>query len=285
MKALVTGGSGFIGSHLMDKLKSLQLEVVNYDKEDCFSHDIRDLGSLHGIVKAFQPDIIFHLAGLLGTSELMECVREAEEINVIGTLNVLDICKEFNVPLVFASKINPSDWINPYTITKRTCDAYCKMYEKQWNLKICLLKPLNIYGPRQKAYPVQKYVPTFIQKALKNKPLPVWGTGNQKVDPVYIEDVVAAMIRAWEKQCWGKTIQVGLGKGWSVMQVAEMILELTQSKSKIELLPMRPGEPVKHGFPVIADTRMMEKSLNMHPEKMVQLVDGLVKTISWWSKQ
>lgn len=280
---MVTGGSGFIGSHLIDKLKAQKHKVFNFDRLE--GYDIRSWHNLVDCVDRFKPDVIFHLAGILGTSELMEKVVNSEQINVIGTLNVLEICRYRKIPMLFSSKINPPDWVNPYTITKQACDTYCKMYQAQWDLKICVLKPLNVYGPRQKARPVQKYVPVFIQKALKGEALPVWGTGNQLVDPVYVEDVAEAMLRAWEKQCWGKTIYVGLGKGWSVMQVAEKILQLTRSKSKIQLLPMRPGEPLKHIYPVIADTRMMVKFLDMHSEEMVQLTDGLIKTIQWWSKR
>lgn len=279
MKALVTGGSGFIGSHLIDELSILGHQTFNFDFK--LNRDVRDPFHLQKVVSKFRPDVIFHLAGVLGTSELMERVKEAEEINVVGTINVLDVCKKFDVPLIYTGKTNPPDWLNPYTITKRSCERYCEMYREQWNVKVCVVKPFNVYGPGQKST-VQKYVPTFIQKALEGKDLPVWGTGNQMVDPVYIKDTVEALVRACRHECWGETIEVGSGEGCTVIDVAGTIIELTRSKSKIKFLPMRPGEPLLHEYPVIANVQAMKKLLGMSPEEMVQLPDGITRTISWW---
>jgi len=281
-KCLVTGGSGFIGSHIIDKLKERDYQIFNFDRVN--GYNICNWRMVHNIIDRYDPDVVFHLAGILGTSELMQKVLPAEKINVQGTLNVLDVCATRKIPIVFASKLNPPDWINPYTITKQACDAYCKMYQQQWQAKICILKPLNVYGPRQKPHPVQKYVPTFIDRAFKNESLPVWGTGQQFVDPVYVNDVAEAFVRAWEKERWGLTIEIGLGSNIPVLEVAETVLELIQSESKIEFLPMRPGEPEPHAFPVIANTHNMEKFLNIHPKRMFNLVDGLTETISWWKK-
>lgn len=283
MKALVTGGSGFIGSHLIDKLKMEGHEIFNYDIKK--NLDIESLSKLKTSTRDFEPDVIYHLAGVLGTSELMQSVYLSERINVLGTINVLEICKELKIPLVFASKINPRDWVNPYTITKRACEEYCKMYSEQWNLKICVLKLLYVYGPRQKPKPVQKYVPTFITKALKNEDLPIWGTGEQYVDPVYVTDIAESFMKVTEVGCWGKTIEVGLGLPVKVSYVANKIIELLKSKSKLKYLPMRPGEPLQtKSRNLYADTRNMKKFLGIDPKNMVQLPEGLKKTISWWKE-
>jgi len=163
-------------------------------------------------------------------------------------------------------------------------ENYCKMYQDVWGLKICILKYLNVYGPRQKPHPVQKFIPTFIDRALKGKPIPIWGTGKQTVDPIYVEDVVEATVRSWELGCWGETVEIGLGKPVPVIDVANMILELTGSDSKIEFLPMRSGEPLNPKYKLYADTRLMEKLLGLRPEDMTQLPDGIKKTLEWWRK-
>lgn len=283
MRAFVTGGCGFIGNHLIDKLEDGKHKVYNYDLKN--GEDIRDSEKLRMRVKEFKPDLIFHLAGVLGTSELMERVKIAEEVNVVGTINVLDVCKEEEVPMVFASKINPADWLNPYTITKRACEEYCKMYGEQWDVRICVMKILYTYGPRQKPYPVQKFMPTFVSRALKNEPLPIWGTGEQHLDPVFVKDVVEAMVRASENKCWGHTIEVGLGKGIPIVEVAKTVLRLAGSESRLEFLPMRPGEPLHSKGRLYADTRNMENLLHMLPKEMTSLEEGIKKTVDWWRSE
>lgn len=285
LKVFVTGGSGFIGSHLIENLNETHHKVFNYDVAEFGPCDITNFHLLKTCVRSFAPDVIFHLASLLGTSELMQCVRESAEINIVGTINVLDVCKEFNVPLIFASKINPPDWINPYTITKRADEDYCQMYEEQWNVKICVLQFLHVYGPRQKASPVQKFISTFVVKALKNEDLPIWGTGEQMVDPLFVVDAVKASIRAWENKCWSRVIEVGSGKGICVSDVARMVIKLSDSKSNLKFLPMRPGEPIKSLYPIIANPYKMERFLGIYPREFILLEDGLKITINWWKKE
>lgn len=284
---LVTGGAGFIGSHLVDKLIEEGHKVTSFDlnpylqdrAHNNIAGDIRDRSTVEGAVE--KVDGVFHLAGVLGTSELIQNPVRAEEINVIGTLNVLEACSVRGVPLVFVSKLNPPDWVNPYTITKRACDGYCRMYAEVRGLNVCVIKPYNVYGPRQHARPVQKYVPTFIDRALKDEPIPVWGTGKQEVDPIYVEDTVKALALAIEKGM-NKTIEVGTGKPVRVLDVARKVVELTGSGSGIEFMPMRSGEPEKSKTRLYADTRRMRKFLGMNPEDMVTLDDGLARTIDWW---
>lgn len=282
MKALVTGGSGFIGSHLIRELRKRDHDVVNYDIKNVKDWDVRDHVRLREVLDRAGPDVVFHLAGVLGTTELMASVINSEKINVLGTLNVLELCRYRKIPLVFASKINPLDWVNPYTIQKRACEEYCRMYEEQWNVKVAVLRYLYAYGPGQLPIPVQKYVPTFIYRALTNQPIPIWGTGKQHVDPVYVKDVAEATVRTWERQCWGETIEVGHGKGVPVLDVAKLILKLTASESEIRFLPMRPGEPLQCKYPLYADTGKMEHLLDMHPKTMTSLEEGLLMTVAWW---
>lgn len=278
VRTLVTGGSGFIGGHLISRLTEAGQQAFNFDIQD--GDDIKCLERLMSVVSRVKPDVIFHLAGVLGTSELMEAAREAEEVNVIGTINVLETCRRHEIPMIFVGKVNPSGWLNPYTITKRACEEYCLMYTSEWRVKTCIVKPLNAYGPRQEYSPVQKFIPTFIHQALRGEPIPIWGSGEQKVDPVYVSDVVEALIRAWQRGLWGEVIEVGLGRPISVVEVAKKILELTASKAILEFKPMRPGEP-KHSV-TYARTRSMEELLGMRPAGMVQLEEGLSRTIEWW---
>jgi UDP-glucose 4-epimerase len=289
MKTLVTGGSGFIGSYVLEKLKLRGHETYNFDLAEAPELDITDAESVNLIVEHFKPNVIFHLAGALGTAELVEDPVRAEFVNVIGTLHILAACWKHKIPLVFASKINPSDWINPYTITKRACDSYCQMY-RLMGMKICIIKPTNVYGPRQTTE-IQKCVPIFIKNALAGDPLPVYGTGEQLMDSIYVEDVAEAFVRSWERQCWGKIIEVGSGKSVTVLEMAEKILELTTPmpalgwKSKIQFLPMRFGEPQIHKQSTIANTWNLNKLLDLGEKNMMTLDEGLLKTIDWWRRQ
>lgn len=282
MRVFVTGGSGFIGSRLIDELEKQGHEAFNYDRQCNWKCDISDYPVLTGEVGSFNPDVIFHFAGVLGTSELIDDPRKAEAVNVLGTLNVLDVCKVWDIPMIFAGKPNPPDWVNPYTISKQACESYCTMYNNIFHVDICILRFFNVYGPGQTLH-VQKIVPTFIDRALKGEPIPIWGTGFQCVDPVYMEDVVEATLKAWDKRCFRyPPIDIGSGNPVRVIDVAKKIIELTGSKSKIEFLPMRRGEPLVSRDPIRADTRLMGKLLGMYD--MTPLDEGLRKTLEWWRK-
>jgi nucleoside-diphosphate-sugar epimerase len=283
MRCFVTGGSGFIGQALIKILELKGHETFNYDVLE--GYDIKNEGRLITEVDNFNPDIIFHFAGLLGTSNLMSNPILTEETNVIGTINVLDVAVGFRIPVVFASKPLPANWYNPYNISKRAAENYCEMYKLYHEVKVTILKFFNVYGPGQYYTETQKFIPSFIHHALKNEPIPIYGSGHQLVDPVYIDDCIHASIEVMKQQCWGKTIDVGSGINFPVQDIARHVIKITGSDSELTRLPMRKGEIEILDSLCMADPRPAYVHLGIKPGHRVWLEKGLRETLLWWAKE
>lgn len=288
MKCLVTGGSGFIGSFIVDELAREGHEVTIYDiakpefilpkNVDYFDGDTRYISTLVSAMKGI--DETYDLAGALGTNELMFSNSRAVDVNINGALNVLKAAKICEVKRVFYPT-KPNDWMNTYSITKNCAEQFCLMFIKEFDMSIAILKWFNAYGPRQHIYPVRKAVPIFIVQALRNQPLEVFGDGEQTVDMIYVEDIAKIAIGATRK-CGriGKVIDVGSGIPITVNELAKIIIKLTQSKSKIVHLPMRQGEPERSY--IKADVTMLRDVLKF--EEFTPFEEGLKKTIDYYSK-
>ena len=302
MKVLVTGGSGFIGSHLTNRLaKDKKVSVIdlwlNPEIEvNPRGHNIQFLkGNVLNeklIAEAVSDvDVVYHLAGILGTSETIEEFNPAEvtKVNILGTLNVLEASRKANVKrLVFVSTPDVP-WLNPYKITKHAAEKYCQMYKTEHGLNTIVLKLTNVYGPRERCkqlpssakFKYQKVVPTFITCALLNKPLPVFGDGEQSSDYIYVSDVVDALVLASVKNVVDEhIIPIGTGVDCSVNSLAHKIIELTGSKSGIVHLPMRRGEVKTH---IKTDTSISKRSLGFKAK--VDLNKGLIKTIPYYAEK
>jgi len=285
MKVLITGGSGFIGSHLSEELNKKGYgvdvldtkEVVGARCKNFIDGDIRDKKVVDQAMK--NQDIVFHLAGLLGTHELVTNSIAATEVNVLGTLNILEAARKYGVKVMFASK--PNCWLNTYTITKVASEKFCLMYHKEFGVDVVILKWFNVYGPRQSLIEYQKAVPTLIVQALKGESLLVYGSGEQTADFIYIDDSIEATIRASKiPGCSGKVIEIGSGVETTINQLACLILQLTGSKSKIMHVPMRRGE-TKYTR-IKSNTSNMNKLLDFTPE--IGLKQGMMRTIEYYKE-
>jgi UDP-glucose 4-epimerase len=216
----------------------------------------------------------------------MDMVIEAEKINVIGTLAVLEGCRIFGTKMIYPSKPNPLDWVNPYTITKLSTELYCKMYHKEFGVDVIILRWFNLFGPRQKSSPIKKFVPNFVENALLNKPIPVFGDGTQPVEMVYVEDAVEACVKAMHtKEAIGKILDVCNKSPITINKLVNLIVKMTGSKSTIQYLPMRRGEPVGGGsyMDVIksANAEITKKVLGI---KFTPLEEGLKKQFNFIEK-
>lgn len=278
---LITGGSGFIGSHLANQLIALGHKVSVLDRTPkpmvgvkLFQGDITNAVDVAKAMKGM--DLVYHLAGVLGTEELNTQSVFATQINVIGTLNILDAAVANKTKVLLVSK--PNVWLNTYSITKETSEKFSQLYQKEFGLKVVTVKWFSVYGPGQKHYGVQKAVPTFIVKALKNEPLPVFDNGQQEADFIYTSDTIRATILvAEDPKLEGQTVEIGTGQGTSVNDLAKLIIKLSGSKSEIEYLPMRGGEDPE--TKVVANVKLL-KSLGFKPE--VNLEEGLIETITFY---
>jgi UDP-glucose 4-epimerase len=280
---LITGGSGFIGKHLAGLLLNKGYKVAVLDRTDknvpkqikVFKGDVRDKAAVDKAMKGM--DYVYHLAGLLGTEELIFNSAEATDVNVIGALRIMDAAAKNKTKLVLISKPNP--WLNTYSITKEASEKFCFMYQKEFGLKAAIVKWFSVYGPGQKIYGVQKAVPTFIVRALEGKPIPVFDKGQQTADFIFTSDAVRATMMVGEsKKAEGKVVEIGTGEETKVIDLAKMIIRMTGSKSKIEYLPMRKGED--KNAKVVADTTLLKKLIGFKPE--VDLETGMAETIDFY---
>ncbi len=285
MKILVTGGAGFIGTNCLLYLKKAEpkAELLSFDIAQPF-FPVDGVRYIHGDVRSYfhlksvlkEVSKVFHFAAELGTHETFSNPDIANEVNIGGVLNLLELARDYDFPLFIASK--PNVWLNPYSISKEAAEKYAYMYFKEYGVKVSVLKFFSVYGPYQYIYKYQKAVPFFISKALKNEPLLVYGNGEQEADFVYVEDAVRAADLVLKKRIFGQAIEFGWGKGIKINYLAKRIIELAGSKSAIKHLPMRMGE--EENSRIYANTEKMKNILKFEPK--TNLNDGLRKTIEFY---
>ncbi len=304
MKVVVTGGAGFIGSHIVEywNEKGAEVHVVDnlrsgYEKnienfENVVFHkgSITDKNLTNEVLK--DADYVFNLAALISVPESLEKPEECIEINVNGLLNVLEAAKNNNVKKVVHSSSAaiygddprlPKD-INmkpkpqtPYGITKLDGEYYLQMYYEQYGLPTTSLRYFNVFGPRQD--PQSQYaaaIPIFVFKALKNDTITIYGDGEQTRDFVYVKDVVAANVLAATNEKVTGVFNVANEKAITIKDLAELIIKTTNSSSKIIFEDERPGD-IKHSLASIKETK---EFLNFNPSH--DLNTSLEKTIKYF---
>jgi len=271
MKILVTGGAGFIGSHIVEHFSdSAQVRVLD-NLRSGFRKNLNgfDVEFIEGSVtdrnivrQAVQGvDYVFHLAAMISVPESMQDPFGCVDINVTGLLNVLQESAAANVKkLCFSSSAaiygdNPTvpkletmlpEPKSPYAITKLDGEYYCRMFNDEGWLNTACLRYFNVFGPRQD--PKSQYaaaVPIFIHKALQNDTLTIFGDGQQTRDFIYVKDIVAANAYLAENQSYSGVYNVAYGRSQTVTELAELIVKLTDSNSKIAYADERAGD-VKH---------------------------------------
>lgn len=250
-KVAVTGGAGFIGSHLVDRLISLGVEVVVLDnlstgkrenvnpKANLVICNIPNSTTDFLCEQTKDVDVIFHLAAKTAVQESIENPEMYNEINVGGTLKMLEICRLNNIPkFIFSStsaiygntktptsETNPVNPISPYATTKLIGEKYCKLYNKIYGIDTVCLRYFNVYGNRMNNEGGYKLVmPIFKDQILNNKPLTINNDGEQRRDFVHVEDIVEAnILAATRKEDFnGDVFNIGNGKNYSINEVADM---------------------------------------------------------------
>lgn len=300
---VITGGAGFIGSHIAEYLSKEGHEVTVLDSlrtgfeknlnglnVKFVKGDIRDKHLVEELAQGASG--IFHLAALVSVPESLLNIQECIEINALGTINILDAAKKnANCKVVLSSSAanygdNPilpkietmtPEPMTPYAVTKLDGEYYLKMYQDQWNVPTASLRYFNVFGPRQN--PKSAYaaaVPIFINKALKNEPITIYGDGSQTRDFIYVKDVVKANILA--SKIGGETYNVALGYSTSILELAKKIIEITNSKSQIQFLEERPGD-IKHS---IANPSKFNQ-LGFKPDYTIDR--ALLETISFYENE
>lgn len=238
MKIAVTGGRGFLGAALIEKINAGDASTaVSFDLED--GYDIMDPDSLDHLAGI---DHVVHLAGMLGTAELFDEPARAINVNMIGTLNVLQACEKHGLGYTGIT-MPDSNWANVYQATKLGAMKLASAWHVNMGVPVSHVRAFNAFGPRQKhgeGHP-QKILPTFATEAYAKRPLPVWGNGLQCVDLVHSDDVAEMLLRALR---FGddEVFDAGTGCAMTVRRVAEMVNTIAGNDRGIEYLPMRRGE-------------------------------------------
>lgn len=272
MKILVTGGSGFIGSHIVEHYqgKAEEIRVLdnlrtgyrkNLDGLNCtfIEGSVTDRELVRKAVQGV--DYIFHMAALVSVPESMAKPGECVDINVHGLLNVLEEAAAAGVKkLVFASSAaiygdNPTvpkletmvpEPKSPYAITKLDGEYYLNMFRSEGRLETAAIRFFNVFGPRQDpkgAYAAA--VPIFIEKAVKDEDITVYGDGEQTRDFIYVKDIVGALTFAVETPGVTGVFNAGYGGQITINKLANQIIENAGTSSKVLHAPERAGD-VKH---------------------------------------
>ncbi|MFA4700951.1 SDR family oxidoreductase [Pyrococcus kukulkanii] len=298
---IVTGGAGFIGSHIaetlaedndvvvIDNLYSGKIENVP-ENVKFINADVRDFEAIADIIR--EADYVFHEAAQISVDESVKDPVFTEEVNVIGTLNVLMALAEGNGKLIFASSAavygdNPNlplkesetlSPISPYGVTKLAGEHYCRVFYEIYGVPTVVLRYFNVYGPRQSsAY--AGVISIFMRNAIKNEPLTIFGDGKQTRDFIYVKDVVEAnLLVAQKKRAEGEVFNVATGKETTVLELALKIIDLSGSSSSIVFAPPRPGDIRRS----VADISKLKK-LGFSPKYTLE--EGLKETFEWFKNE
>lgn len=300
-RVLVTGGAGFIGSHLVDQLLSKGLEVVVLDnlsggkienvKQHIGKGDFQfvrgDIRNYHLVKElAMDVDAVFHLAALISVPESIRNPDLTDDVNVDGTLNLLKAFLDSSVKrFVYASSCAvygeadslpiredfPLKPISPYGVSKVAAENYVRVFHRVYGLETVCLRFFNVYGPRQAYSDYSGVITQFFNRVSSNLHLVIFGDGEQTRDFVHVQNIVEAnMLALRTKQIAGETFNIGSGTGTTINQLADMLLEVT-NKTDLKMTHSRPkkGE-IRHS---VADISKAKMKLRYYPK--VSLKNGL----------
>lgn len=290
MRVLVTGGSGFIARHTVDRLQELGHEAIRFDRRGPtdFLGDVRDATAVSEAVAV--SDGVLHIAGVLGTAETISNPTPAVETNIMGSLNVFQACRQYRKRCVYITVGNY--WmLNSYSISKTTAENLAWMFNREHGTEIAVVRALNAYGPRQKAEPVRKIMPNFLLPALKDEEITVYGDGSQIMDMIFVEDVADILIRALTED-HGQYLfdprrngdnkvkfEAGTGRRTTVNDIAEMVIACV-GKGHVKHVPMRGGEP-EHSV-VLGNPNTLRPLYGGELPNLTTLERGIKRTVDYY---
>ena len=271
MRILITGGSGFIGSHLaehfqnkaeirvLDNLRTGHRKNLDGLAVDFVDGSILDRDLVRQAVAGC--DYVFHLAAMVSVPESVGAPMECEDINARGLLNVLEEAAAAGVKKVFLASSaaaygdNPTvpkvetmlpEPKSPYAITKVLGEYYCRFFHDEGRVRTACLRFFNVFGPRQDPRgPYAAAVPIFMEKAIASQPITIFGDGEQTRDFIYVKDIVSAIVHVTLSDEITGVFNAGYGGMITLNDLAKKILALSGSDSQIEYKPVRAGD-VKH---------------------------------------
>ncbi|HON98145.1 MAG TPA: SDR family oxidoreductase [Bacteroidales bacterium] len=308
MKYLVTGGAGFIGSNLVKKLLEMEedvrildnfatgkreniLPLINNPHLTVIEGDLRSFHIVRTAVKGV--DYILHQGALPSVPRSINDPITTNDVNILGTLNILEAAKEFGVkrvvcassssiygnsetlPKVETMPVNP---MSPYALTKYAQERYCQIYYNLYGLETVALRYFNVFGPNQD--PTSQYsavIPKFIKHMSEDKEPVIYGDGTQSRDFTYVDNVVYANLLACNaEKAAGEVINIACGESYTLLELVKMINEILGKNIEPRFAPERPGD-VKHSWAGIDKAKEL-----LDYEVKVAFKEGLANTIKFY---
>jgi len=304
MRTLVTGGAGFIGSHIVEELLRSGNSVRVLDnftsgrrenlealpgKPEILEGDLRDAAMVKVAVR--QVEVIFHLAAFISVPKSIADPETCFTVNVGGTVNLLEAARQAgtrkvvvsssaavygNTNVFPTSEETPLQPLSPYAVSKQVNELYAGLYTRTLGLPVTALRYFNVYGPRQR--PDSDYaaaIPIFVRRLVAGEPITIYGDGKQSRDFIFVKDVARANLLAAEAGAAGEAINICTGHETSLLDLLEALSELSPTNPQIRFEGPRPGD-------VYRSAGCPEKAIRLLGFKPgTSLTEGLKQTIEW----
>ena len=313
-KILITGGAGFIGSHLSEKLLKKGNKLVLIDNFDpyydpkikkknlsnlinnknlkFYKANISNYNKLKEIFKKEKFEKIIHLAAKVGVLPSLVDIQTYEKVNVAGTLNLLELSKDYGIQqFIFASsssvygntKVIPfreNDLtirpISPYGVTKLNGEYHCHFFAEEYNIYIICLRFFTVYGPRQRP---EMAIHKFVRKIFNKQQIYIYGNGNTSRDYTYIDDIIDGIVKCISKPFRFEIFNLGNSHTMKLIKLVRLIEKKLNLKAKVKFVSEQSGD-IKHTY---SDISKAEKKLNYNPSTDIE--EGIEKFIYWYKKE
>jgi nucleoside-diphosphate-sugar epimerase len=306
MNILVTGGAGFIGSHIvetllgrgdrvrvLDNFSSGKRDNLQFksgaDRLELLEADLRERSALQAAVRGV--DLVFHLAAFVSVPQSMLDPDACFDVNVAGTVNLLEAARQAGVRKVVLSSSTavygnteifptpetaPLAPLSPYALSKQVNELYARLYSHTFHLPVAALRYFNVYGPRQR--PDSDYaaaIPIFINRLVSGETIRIFGDGKQSRDFIYVKDVVRANLMAADSDAAGEAFNICTGRETSLLDLLEELSEVAPRQPQVRFEPPRPGDIYRS----VGDPGKARAGFGF--EAQCTLAEGLTNTVNW----